>query len=426
MLNLLSFWMELTVYLYLFHNMLHSIFRKSALHSLASLLITVSWSVYVYITKDPYPNIFCILVCILLIIQEKWYFNLCWTTIITLAINIISNTIAYTYYFISKCPPTSDIKSYEVLSCLVGIIIIAASIYIDKKQLLNRNSIQRINWKGYVLLSFVILVDYTLSGLSSLLLDGFPLGRHLSHILMATIFIMILMSIVLLILYFRLQHYHSLLQQTSAIQQNLLDLETQHYQDLQQKTLDLRTFRHDYNYHITAMQGLVAENDWTGLQEYISNLSQIKEQFYYLSVNHPVADAIINYFYERVPDHSKFLVNGKFSEELFLSDTDLCIILSNLLRNAIEAQNELAADDSKNIQISLHSNDQSILIQVENTSKAYEPDKLTNLTTSKADTTNHGFGLLNVRNIVTKYDGKLDLLYENGIFTTSVYLRNTQ
>ena len=234
------------------------------------------------------------------------------------------------------------------------------------------------------------------------------------------------MSIVLLILYFRLQHYHSLLQQTNAIQRNLLDLETQHYQDLQQKTLDLRTFRHDYNYHITAMQGLVAQNDWTGLQNYISNLSQIKEQFYYLSSNHPVADAIINYFYERVPDHTEFQVNGKFSEELFLNDTDLCIILSNLLRNAVEAQSKLAADDSKNIQISLQSNEQSILIQVENTSRAYESRKLTNLTTSKKDTINHGFGLLNVRNMVKKYDGKLDLLYENGIFKTSVYLRNTQ
>lgn len=426
MLNILSFWLELTFYLCLFHNVLHSKVRKSVPHFLAFLLITVTWSVYISTAKIPDPDTFCILVIVLLIMKEKWYFNLCWIFVFTLALNIISNITAYTYYFITRYPPATDTSPYKIQSCLLCILIIAVSFYISKRQLLNRDSIRRINWKGYILLSFVTLVDFIMSSLSSLLIDDFPLGIRLSHILLAAIFITILMSIVLLILYFRLQHYHFLLQQTNAIQRNLLNLETQHYQDLQQKTLDLRTFRHDYNYHITAMQGLVAQNDWTGLQNYISNLSQIKEQFYYLSSNHPVADAIINYFYERVPDHTEFQVNGKFSEELFMNDTDLCIILSNLLQNAVEAQSKLAVDDSKNIQISLQSNEQSILIQVENTSKAYDSRKLTNLTTSKKDTTNHGFGLLNVRNMVKKYDGKLDLLYENGIFKTSVYLRNTQ
>ncbi len=423
--NLLFFWIELTTYLCMFHNILQSRIRKSTLHFLTFLLITAAWSVYDCVTEVPEPNTFCILIIILLIMQEKWYLNLGWTIIFTLALNIISNIASYGYYFITRHSPTSDIRPYNILACLICIIIIVVSFYIGKKQLLSRDSILHINWQGYILLSFVTLVDFILSSLSSLLIDGYPLGEYLSHILLAAIFIMILMSIILLFLYFRLHHYHSLLQQTNIIQQNLLDLETQHYQDLQQKTLDLRAFRHDYNYHITAMQGLVAKDDWTGLQKYITNLSQIKEQVYYLSTNHPVADAIINYFYERISDHTELQVNGKLSEKIFLNDTDLCIILSNLLRNAIEAQKNLPESDTRKIHISLFANEQYILIQIENTSKPYDSNKLTNLSTSKADTTNHGFGLSNVQNVVNKYDGKLDLLYENGIFTASAYLRNT-
>lgn len=422
--NLLFFWIELTTYLCLFHNILQSRIKKSALHFLTFLLITAAWSVYDYVTEVPEPNTFCILIIILLIMQEKWYLNLGWTIIFTLALNIVANIAYYTYYFFIRSLSDTEIP-YNTLSCFIAFIIIVVSFYIGKKQLLSRDSILHINWQGYILLSFVTLVDFILSSLSSLLIDGYPLGEYLSHILLAAIFIMILMSVILLFLYFRLHHYHSLLQQTNIIQQNLLDLETQHYQDLQQKTLDLRAFRHDYNYHITAMQGLVAKDDWMGLQKYITNLSQIKEQVYYLSTNHPVADAIINYFYERISDHTEFQVNGKLSEKIFLNDTDLCIILSNLLRNAIEAQKNLPESDTRKIHISLFANEQYILIQIENISKPYDSNKLTNLSTSKADTTNHGFGLSNVQNVVNKYDGKLDLLYENGIFTASAYLRNT-
>ncbi|MDE6852840.1 MAG: GHKL domain-containing protein [Lachnospiraceae bacterium] len=423
--NLLLFWIGLATYLCLFHNILHTKIRMSTYHFLSFLFIITVWSVYDYTTEAPNPETFCILVIILIIMQEKWYFNLCWAIIFTLGINIISNIVGYLFFFITRISPTANIDPYLALAFPVEITIIIISFYINKKEHLSRDFIQHITWRGYVLLSFVTLVDFILSSLSSLLIDGDPLGKLLSHILLAAIFIMILMSIALLILYFRLQHYHSLLQQTNAIQQNLLDLETQHYQDLQQKTLDLRAFRHDYNYHITAMQGLVAQNDWTGLQQYITSLSQIKEQVYYLSTNHPVADAIINYFYERISDHTEFQVNGKLSEKIFLNDTDLCIILSNLLRNATEAQENLPASDTRNIHISLYANEQYILIQIENASKPYDSHKLTNLPTTKTNAANHGFGLSNVQKVVHKYDGKLDLLYENGIFTASAYLRNT-
>lgn len=424
--NLLLFWIELTTYLLLFHNILHSKARNSAPRFSLSILVALLWSMYQFFTTEaPLPDTFCILVLILLIIQEKWYFNLCWTIIFTLGISIISNTVCCIFFFITRISPTADISPYLALAYPIEIAIIILSFYINKKKILSRDFIQHITWKGYTLLSAVALVDFILSSLSSLLIDGEPLGEHLSHILLAAIFIMILMSIALLFLYFRLHHYHSLLQQTNAIQQNLLDLETQHYQDLQQKTLDLRAFRHDYNYHITALQGLITKNDWTGLQKYITNLSQIKEQVYYLSTNHPVADAIINYFYEHISEGTIYQVNGKLSEKIFLNNTDLCIILSNLLRNAMEAQEKLPASSAKKILISLYANEQYILIQIENTSNAYGSDNLTNLPTSKADALNHGFGLSNVEKVVHKYDGKLDLLYQSGIFTASAYLRKT-
>ena len=73
------------------------------------------------------------------------------------------------------------------------------------------------------------------------------------------IVITILVSILLLILYFRLKHYHSLLKERETINQKMLLLEEKHYKEMLKKNEDLRAFRHDYNFHITAMQGFVAK-----------------------------------------------------------------------------------------------------------------------------------------------------------------------
>lgn len=143
----------------------------------------------------------------------------------------------------------------------------------------------------------------------------------------------------------------------------MLDLEIRHYEDICKKNNDLRAFRHDYNFHITAMQALAADSDLDGLKKYVGTLSNIKEQNQYIITNHPISDAIINYFYETLPVNTTFEVEGNFSADVFVDDSDLCIILSNLLKNAVEA-------------------------------------------------------------VVNKYNGTLELQHKNDLFTAYCYLRN--
>ena len=73
------------------------------------------------------------------------------------------------------------------------------------------------------------------------------------------------MTIIILFLYFKLQHYHLALQQTAEHAKKALKLEELHYMDMQQKNKDLRAFRHDYNHHILAMQELAKQKDFQSL-----------------------------------------------------------------------------------------------------------------------------------------------------------------
>ncbi|MBO5488283.1 MAG: GHKL domain-containing protein [Eubacterium sp.] len=294
---------------------------------------------------------------------------------------------------------------------------------IKKLPLSLHDKIHHIGWKSYCLIYLVSIVDFFLSSVSVLLFyqNLNALGRYL---LVFAIYIMIIMSIFLLLLYFRLQHYHAQLKEINNENQKMLELEMQHYKEMQRKTMDLRSFRHDYNYHVTAMQGLVTKEDWSGLKKYVASLSETKEQLYYISTNHPVADAILNYFYENIPSNTVFQLDGKFPENVFFDDVDICIILSNLLKNATEAIAKLPLNTKKKLYISLYANEQYASILVENTSMPYQDDILEHLSTSKSDTLNHGLGLKNVRKVVQRYHGKLDIHYHNETFTAAIFLHH--
>ena len=249
---------------------------------------------------------------------------------------------------------------------------------------------------------------------------------------------MIVLSIVILILYFRIVHIHSELEQLSNVKSKMLSLEEKHYKDMLQKNTDLRAFRHDYNYHITAMQALAQNDDFDALKAYVNQLTTIKAKIYFISTNNTIADAIINYFYEILPDNTSFKVDGKFSYDTFISNDDLCIILSNLLKNAYEALCRINTDtfslhtdtdDStieteKKLYISISNDENNITLYIINTCKPYEKQSGSIFSTSKSDTLNHGFGLKNVADTVEKYDGKLELKTENNTFSAYVFLHN--
>jgi signal transduction histidine kinase len=306
------------------------------------------------------------------------------------------------------------------LNCITLAGIFAISLIISKKTSDNVRTFLSINQRGYALIFLVIVVDFFLSSVSDLLFFV-NLNQKGRYLLILAIFVMIAMSIVLLILYFRLKHYHYALQQTNSINLKMLQMEERHYKELQKKNADLRAFRHDYNYHITAMQGLSQKKDLTELKKYVESLIAVKEQVYYFSTNHPVADAIINSIYENIPENTDFHVDGKFPETIFVNNSDLCIVLSNLLKNAVEAASRLSAVQKKQIYLSFFGNDDYIIIRIENTSEQQPSHRIT----SKPDSINHGFGLKNVRDAVNRYGGKLDLKYSHGIFTASAYMRNT-
>lgn len=104
-------------------------------------------------------------------------------------------------------------------------------------------------------------------------------------------------------------------------------------------------------------------------------------------------------------------------DQLSISDTDLCIILGNLLDNAMEACAELEPDQ-RYIRLYLDAIGQQFYLSIQNSAKEILSFEEQHYISTKRG--NHGLGLKRVAFLVENYEGFLNLQNEPGIFAVEV------
>ena len=100
---------------------------------------------------------------------------------------------------------------------------------------------------------------------------------------------------------------------------------------------------------------------------------------------------------------------------------DMSIILNNALNNAIEAA-EKCPENERDIAITSSRKKNAFIITVTNTCTGAEIADGELPHTTKSDSENHGFGLLNIKNTAEKYGGGIEIDCMDGKFTLTVML----
>ena len=108
--------------------------------------------------------------------------------------------------------------------------------------------------------------------------------------------------------------------------------------------------------------------------------------------------------------------------EIPIEEYDFFSVLSNLLDNAIEASMQNEEERSINLQILSYNN--VFRLKIENTYLIEPTKKGKRFLSSKGDDELHGWGIENVKDIVNRYEGKLDINYGNGIFLVVLLIIN--
>lgn len=105
--------------------------------------------------------------------------------------------------------------------------------------------------------------------------------------------------------------------------------------------------------------------------------------------------------------------------ELAVSDIDLCVVIGNLIDNAVEAC-EKVEPQHQFIRLYIGILRRQLYISVSNaTGEAVRKLDEEYITTKRG---NHGHGLKRINNIVNKYDGYINRKNEPGVFVTEIML----
>ena len=192
-----------------------------------------------------------------------------------------------------------------------------------------------------------------------------------------------------------------------------------HYNQLEKINTEIRSFKHDYVNHLKCIRSMLSNKEYDDLQDYLNSLSSSfpTSSFIYETGNF-IADAILTEKQVNTPDDISITFDGVIPTNI--DNTDLCIILSNALDNAIEAC--CSCDNDKTINVYSGYKHGYFILKIKNpTVNNFAGDKMS---TTKADKINHGFGLANIKRAVQKYSGYVSTSCEDNVFTLNITFMN--
>ena len=162
-----------------------------------------------------------------------------------------------------------------------------------------------------------------------------------------------------------------------------------------------RRLTHEFTNHIAALDALLRQGDLTGAQEYLSSVSKVVAAgTTILDTHNPLLDSLLSRKYEEAAQQGVELYFDLCDlKDLPFCGTDLVIVISNLLDNAIQAAAQAKPPE---VYLRARRNEEEYLISVRN--RVQKDLELVDgeLPRSTKAEPGHGMGLVNVREVLDR------------------------
>lgn len=245
------------------------------------------------------------------------------------------------------------------------------------------------------------------------------IGRFLK-IYTITIFIFLLLMLFIYALFYKIAY--SIVDNQKMIQKTaILEIQIQQHHHLQNYMQETRRLRHDFRYQLTVISEMLKKQQYhelsSYLEQYINSVSDMPIRY----CSSSAVNAILNHYAFICRELNITLqLSIRLLENFSVEDTDFCVLLGNLLENAIDACRRLPEEDRRITLKAGQTAEHVIVLHILNPYKEPLSIKAGRLFSSKHE--GEGQGLKSVRLIVEKYDGYLNIQFENQIFEVKVLL----
>ena len=186
--------------------------------------------------------------------------------------------------------------------------------------------------------------------------------------------------------------------------------------------MTMRGWRHDYHNHLQKLKAHLAMGQIAEAEKYLNelegDLDGIKVKY---TTGNISLDAILNSKLS-IAEKENIRINCKAEtgENLAIEDIDLCVIIGNLIDNAVESCRKMPEHAERFLRIYLCIRQQQLYISVTNstgeTIRKLDAEYISN---KRGD---HGHGLKRIDLVVEKYNGYIRRANEPGVFSTEIML----
>ena len=201
--------------------------------------------------------------------------------------------------------------------------------------------------------------------------------------------------------------------QNALIEQHVAEVENMYHK--------MRTWRHDYHNHMQVLAAYLeageVEKARTFLDEINDTLVKVDTV---IKTGNTMVDAILNSKISLMNTKAiRVDATAHVPSTLAIADVNLCVMIGNLLDNAMEACEALPAE-ARFVRIYISVKGNHLYMSFTN-SAGKKQQKIGNIFASTKGT-DHGFGLSRVDALVEQYGGYLTRASEDGGYTTEVIL----
>lgn len=247
-----------------------------------------------------------------------------------------------------------------------------------------------------------------------------------SHVIVIGKLLVALGGILICILLVAMVYFYNRTQMF-RVEKSLVELQNEqqreYFQQLLDKEEETKKFRHDIIDDLLEMQNYCIKQDYDKLEMYLKStlgvIENISKENY--DIGNDIINTVLNYYLKPIRSGYDVEVSGYIDDKLPIEQRDLCIISSNLIKNAVEA---VKKQESGKIIFEVKEGKKYLSIRVENTFEGnLELGKDGFPRTTKDDSGRHGIGLQNVKRIVDKYAGQCYVDVNDNRYQMKVFLK---
>lgn len=261
---------------------------------------------------------------------------------------------------------------------------------------------------GYIYVNMIFGFSATMFQLFVVQTYKLAIKSRLVIVTTAIAYINIVISLISIFMFIRNRNEKNQYYLDSIMKDKTLKLQEDYYKKIIDNYSNIRKFKHDIKGHLAVVNELINSKNYDEANVYIGNMSEAITGKDIYNTNNIYISSILNSFDQSFIDNKiEFDLSYYIISDLKMNSMDICSLFYNLILNAVEAN--LKIEDKRFIKLYIANIKNNVLIKIVNpVDENFNLDIIKENKTTKEDKENHGFGLITINNIISKYNGNID------------------